>query len=161
MAELKLTIPSTGEKNTVAEPKVDTALTTIRTWANGEVGAVNMESGFLVGAWTSLTSLGAKVEEGGLQSVRVRLENAGATARLRGEVKVKSGQKLEIGEALFTMPASFRPPSGAADLIAYTASGGAKPLFISIPHANEASNCSVAIAEGNAILLDGLTWNVT
>jgi hypothetical protein len=35
MTEIKLTVPNTGEKNTVAEPKVDTALAAVATFLNG------------------------------------------------------------------------------------------------------------------------------
>lgn len=42
MAKLTLEVPTVGEKNTVAEPKVDTALKAIETWANGEVGTANI-----------------------------------------------------------------------------------------------------------------------
>lgn len=45
MAKLTLARPTVGEKNTSAEPKVDTALANIETWANGEVGTGNIEAG--------------------------------------------------------------------------------------------------------------------
>lgn len=45
MAKLTLARPTVGEKNVVAEPKVDTALANIETWANGEVGTGNIEAG--------------------------------------------------------------------------------------------------------------------
>jgi hypothetical protein len=45
MAKLTITPPSTGEKDSVAEPKVGTALKAIETWANGEVGTSNIAAG--------------------------------------------------------------------------------------------------------------------
>ncbi len=42
MTKLTLAVPSVGEKNTVAEPKVDIALKRIEEWANGEVGTANI-----------------------------------------------------------------------------------------------------------------------
>jgi hypothetical protein len=50
MTKLTLAVPSTGEKNTVAEPKVDTALKAIETWANGEVGTGNIPAEVLTEA---------------------------------------------------------------------------------------------------------------
>lgn len=41
MSKLSLVIPTVGIKNTVACPEVDTALSTIQTWANGEVEGTN------------------------------------------------------------------------------------------------------------------------
>lgn len=42
MSKLVLTVPTVGELNTVAEPKVDVALAAIETWANGNVGTNNI-----------------------------------------------------------------------------------------------------------------------
>lgn len=42
MTKLTISPPSTGELNTVAEPKVTTALQAIETWANGNVGTNNI-----------------------------------------------------------------------------------------------------------------------
>lgn len=42
MTKLTITPPSTGEVNTVAEPRVTTALKEIETWANGQVGTGNI-----------------------------------------------------------------------------------------------------------------------
>lgn len=44
MAKLAITPPSVGEKDSVAEPKVGTALQAVETWANGNVGANNIEA---------------------------------------------------------------------------------------------------------------------
>lgn len=44
MTELTYTVPVTGEKVTVAEPLVDTALTQIKTVVNGKIGSLNLES---------------------------------------------------------------------------------------------------------------------
>lgn len=44
MAKLTLSVPIIGEKRTTAEPKVDTALSAIETWANGGVGLENLEN---------------------------------------------------------------------------------------------------------------------
>lgn len=42
MAKLTITPPSVGEKDSVAEPKVTTALKEVEKWANGEVGTNNI-----------------------------------------------------------------------------------------------------------------------
>jgi hypothetical protein len=44
VTQLKYSVPSVGEKNTVAEPKVDTALTEIKTVVNGELNSENLKS---------------------------------------------------------------------------------------------------------------------
>jgi hypothetical protein len=56
MTTLKYTSPTAGEINTVAEPKVDTALTELRTVVNGELegGGVNLRAGTI--AKTDLTA---------------------------------------------------------------------------------------------------------
>jgi hypothetical protein len=43
MTTLKYSVPSIGEKNTVAEPKVDTALSEIKTVVNGEINNENIK----------------------------------------------------------------------------------------------------------------------
>ena len=45
MTKLTVPVPSVGEKNTAAAPKVDTSLKAIEQWANGEVGTGNIEAG--------------------------------------------------------------------------------------------------------------------
>lgn len=64
-----------------------------------------------VSAWTAVT-LGAKLESPVVEAFRtamVRTENNGATARIRGLVKVKAGETLATGETLMTLPVGFRP----------------------------------------------------
>src|ERR1700685_261323 len=53
MTRLTITPPSIGEKNVVAEPKVDVALKEVEAWANGNVGAVNIGEGVLTEAMLS------------------------------------------------------------------------------------------------------------
>jgi hypothetical protein len=45
VAKLSYAVPTVGEKNTVAEPKVDTALTEIKKVVNGELNSENLEAG--------------------------------------------------------------------------------------------------------------------
>lgn len=53
MTKLTITPPSTGELNTVADPKVVTALQAIEAWANGSVGTNNIEAGSVTEAMLS------------------------------------------------------------------------------------------------------------
>lgn len=54
MTKLSITPPSTGELNTVADPKVVTALQAIEAWANGNVGTNNIEAGTVTEAMLSV-----------------------------------------------------------------------------------------------------------
>lgn len=108
------------------------------------------------GPWTALV-LTAKIEEGaGFQTVRVRTEGGGTTARLRGLPKVKAGQEVKAAEVFATVPVGFRPP---ATVVLTGASGGAFNIF----QINAAGQIipEKTIAAGNGIVFDGLTYNLT
>jgi hypothetical protein len=62
MAKVSLVLPVIKEKRTTAEPKVDTALQALETWANGNVGLENMENKGVLEEKLS-TALQTKVNE--------------------------------------------------------------------------------------------------
>jgi hypothetical protein len=73
-------------------------------FGSGDVGV-----GF--GEWVPLT-LSEKVETGTEhRQAAARLEDGGATVRLRGELGVKPGQVVEAGGILATIPVGLRPPA--------------------------------------------------
>jgi hypothetical protein len=100
MTKLTLARPSVGEKNTAAEPKVDTALAAIETWANGEVGTENITvgsvteamlatavqeklGGTIFGLTHKASAISASVANGEL----LQLTGAGTTATLPAATK--------------------------------------------------------------------------
>lgn len=104
-----------------------------------------------VGSWMPL-ALGAKVEEAaGLQTLRARTENLGASARMRGAAKVKAGEELKGGETLLTLPPSLRPPGTVKEVtnqeITIT-SAGVVSVTANLPAAS-------------VVLLDNLSFNLT
>ena len=110
------------------------------------------------GAWTEVT-FGAKVQEkAGAMSVRVRLEQGGATARLRGSVEVKAGETLEEANTAFTLPAGFRP-SALVRLLTVNSATAANRIT------NVASTgivtFSATATAGQSYNLDGQTFNIT
>jgi hypothetical protein len=156
MTTLSLILPEIGKPDKTEDPKLNTALTTVQTWANGGIGTSNLEAGLLAGSWEA-PSLGAKVEESAAgQTVRCRKENGGAIVRLRGAAKVRSGQTLSIGETVLTLPVGFRPPA----LVQCVAVTSATATSFSI-----ATSGVVTLAASTAatveIALDNITFNIT
>lgn len=115
------------------------------------------------GAWVKLT-LGAKIETAGLQTPSARIENGGASVRLKGAVKVKAGQTLTAGEGVFAPPPVYYPPAGSG--------GGAvnTPVWANATFTNlvipdiEVGGFAVLqltnVPEGGVIDLDCLTYNI-
>ncbi len=87
MSKLTLTVPTTGELNTVAEPKVDTALSTIQTWANGEIEGTN-----------NLKAEG--VTETNLDSATKTLLNTKSAAALSLTIKNEAAVTAATGELI-------------------------------------------------------------
>lgn len=78
MTKLTVVAPSVGELNSVAAPKVDTALQAIETWANGQVGTNNITAGSITEAMLEAalaTKIGAKIA-----GLTFTLQNASYTA---------------------------------------------------------------------------------
>lgn len=113
------------------------------------------ESG--VGSWTAFeTGSGSpKLEENAAyQAVRARSEQSGNTVRLRGVLKVKTGEELKAEERIGTLPAGLRPPGKVR--LGSTGTGHEY-----IVETNGEIKLSIAVAAGNIIVLDGLAFNLT
>lgn len=54
MTTLSLVLPVIGQPDSTEDPKLNTALTAIQTWANGNIDATNLASA-IAGAWTVFT----------------------------------------------------------------------------------------------------------
>lgn len=109
-----------------------------------------------VGAWTPLTLNAGKSESGGLQEPAARLEGAGATARLRGDIK--AALEIPAGTTIFTVPVGFRP---AADIEfeRVTSAGGLHRLKIAA--ATGICTDTSPILAAQIVFFDSFTYNVT
>lgn len=104
--------------------------------------------------WVKPESLGAKVEENAAKLDGLRLESNQSVCRLRGAVKIKSGEKLELTETLMTLPVGYRPTHAQAiDAVQGTATGN--KLLIAT---TGVVTLSVAVAETVEVFLDGATF---
>lgn len=110
----------------------------------------------LVGPWAEL-ALSAKLEAvTGDQTIRVRRELMGSSARLRGNGKVKAAEEITAGATIATLPLGFRPPA----TIAVTGSVGSSAAVFIVTAAGVVTSFS-AISAGTAFSLDGLSFNLT
>src|SRR5512146_865729 len=110
------------------------------------------------GPWTEVT-LGPKVEQAGgeFQEVKARKENKSGDVRLRGVAQVKAGETLTAGEAIFTLPAGFRPPK-LVTIRDNIEGAGAEELRIAT------TGVATAVANhaaGKELGFDGATFNIT
>jgi hypothetical protein len=177
MTELKITPPTVGEKNSVADPQTQVALETIRNFLNGEqITSGNIKEhgieesrlsealikrlgeAVTVGIWTPLESVSGKLEEVGApqQTVRARAELGLNVCRLRGSLKIKTGETVQSFERFATLPATLRPP-GTVEL-SVNLNKVATGFVI-----NAAGEISLTDGLGapNVIKLDGQTFNLT
>lgn len=110
------------------------------------------------GAWKTLEALN-KVEDGkvalGTSAIGVRVED-GAMARLRGGLKCTA--KIPTATHIFTLPVGTRPLASV-----FVVGKVAAQAFSMLIGSNGEVIIEVAaeLAEGNLILLDGLTWSIT
>jgi hypothetical protein len=109
------------------------------------------------GAWTETTP-SSKIEPFGepFQTVRVRTEQGGAVARIRGVIIVKAGQTIAKGEAIITLPVGFRPP---ATIVIYIDNEGV-PAVAQVDSSGVVSPAST-LAAGKGVGLDGIIFNLT
>jgi hypothetical protein len=65
------------------------------------------------GPWIAM-EISSKIEEEVKppyqQALRVRSESKNTVARLQGQIRVKAGNTLEVGNVIFTLPSSYTPP---------------------------------------------------
>lgn len=112
-----------------------------------------LEASGLAGPWTEFP-LGAKIEPKAppTQTIRVRIEEGRAVARLRGTMLVKPVEELKAGETAGTLPPGFRPP-GTVEVEANEA------LFMLIA-ATGVITFSIALKAKEAFRLDTITFNL-
>jgi hypothetical protein len=157
MSLLSLILPEIGKPDKTEDPKLNTALTSIQTWANGNIGISNLEKEFLVGEWQTV-ALGAKIEEDTMevQTIRVRKVLSAATVQLRGVPLVKAGQELASGETVLTLPVGYRPP---AKIVLNVLTELAEPVKGAIATSGILA-LNKTIKAGQGIYLDGQSFNL-
>lgn len=124
------------------------------TGPTGPTGATGPEG--TAGAWKALTLSTKVAQRAGYLAAEVRTEQGAATARLRGQLEVKSGEELSAGATIATLPEACRPADPIELATWFTGVAG----LLSISHAGVLSYGS-ALAAGKIIRLDGLTWSLT
>ncbi len=107
-------------------------------------------------AWTLLTNT-AKTEGTAL----ARTEQSGAVARLRGTVRVKTGQTVSGSETLATLPASCKSPNYVEWALVHVGGGITAPVPVGISGGGTALLAATTIAENVEISLDGITYPLT
>jgi hypothetical protein len=156
MTTLSVELPTVGLPDKTQDVRINTALTAIQTWGNGNVGTVNLETGLLAGSWEALVR-GAKIEANATyQTPGSRKELGAASVRLRGVLAVKAGQKLEAGETLATLAVGQRPP--ATEGFTVFASGAAQALTIT---AAGVMTLSANVEAAQNVFLGGISFNLT
>lgn len=121
-------------------------------------GAENRILGGNVTAWVN-AELGAKVEAQLGRPPATRKEGAGTRLFLRGIARIKAAQELVGGETLFTIPAGSLPP-GSFDRQLST-QAGATPVNLKVNHNNGVVTADVTLPAGEAVELDGLSYELT
>jgi hypothetical protein len=117
-------------------------------------------------AWKTFT-LGTKVEAGGLQSPRYRIEAGGSVVRLRGSLIVKSAQTIKASETLFTLPEGARPPGRVITLAAAEGNLGITAIWLEVSSVTGVAILAAYLtgtetgAGKAAAILDGVTFNLT
>lgn len=120
-------------------------------WNGGQIKAT---------LWKSFASLGTKVEQAGTPNATGRLEAGSAFGRLRESLKIKSGENLEAGEILATLPVSLRPINSQKAGMTHGTSSivVANRILISI---GGVCTLTKKVESGEEIFLDGVTFPMT
>lgn len=106
--------------------------------------------------WVAV-ALQATVEESGVgQTVRVRTELNGNSARLRGSVKIKAASERKENEEILTIPVGTRPPAS----ITFPCIANGEFAKITITAAGVLS-CSKTLTAAQTLQLDQISWNLT
>lgn len=129
MGTISYTVPVAGtDLNSVADPEIATALTTLLTFANGNVDVVNLSATAQTalkasGAWQSLSlASGTTAAAGYTPAARTE----GDVGRLTGSLAIST---FSSGATLATIASSVRPTSAVSFYSG--ASGGAGTVAIS------------------------------
>ncbi len=126
----------------------------------GPAGPQGPTGGSGVGSWTALALAGNVGQVPGYETVDVRTENAGATARLRGALEVTS--EVQPGETVFTIPAGFRPHNQIEFGVGVsTAVGGNHVGSLVISSSGVVTDPESPVPAGIYYLLDGISWNLS
>jgi hypothetical protein len=125
----------------------------------GPQGPAGPEGGS-VGSWTAPLTVSSKLKQvSGFEELAVRTESAGATARLRGVLEVTG--EVKAGEALFTVPAGFRPKSKVDFGIGVSAASGTNHVgSLLISTDGVVTDPETPVPPGVYYLFDGITWNL-
>src|SRR5947207_3956161 len=100
MAKLTLSVPVVGEKRSIAEPKVDTALKEVETWANGNIGSNNIEAKGVTEAMlsTAVQTLLNEKTAGGVMKKKVIATEQTRTSETFGVLATADEVELEMVE---------------------------------------------------------------
>ena len=117
MTTLAYTVPVPGsDLNSIADPEIATALTSIKTWANGSIDGTNVTP--LTGsAWTAPTLTGSFANNGGGFETVAYLKDPFGFVHIKGVLTLTG---TTSGTVAFTLPAGYRPgattqhPAGGA-----------------------------------------------
>ena len=115
-----------------------------------------------VGAWETVAYAAKTEGSSSPPQIKYRVEGSGNVVRLKGALKVKSGQFLKSGNGLFTAAVGWRP----AETVYFTAtalpSGNPKPILCSMGTEGSAGLSSLEeVPEGTVVYFDGCTYTLT
>jgi hypothetical protein len=134
------------------------------TGPEGQQGAKGTQGpeGGSVGAWTALANPSKLEQVSGFETVAVRTESAGATARLRGAFVV-TDEVNSPSEVLFTLPEGFRPKGKVEFGVGVTHTSGT-PLnrvgSLLISPNGAVTDPETPVPPGTIYLFDAVTWNL-
>jgi hypothetical protein len=121
----------------------------------------NIIAAIIPTAWLKPESLGAKVEENAAKEDAGRTRDDGHVGELRGALKIKTGDKLEPGETLCTLPKALRPKATRYVLASSgVAATTTTPNRLKIATTGVVT-VAVAVAEGTEVFLDGVSYPIS
>lgn len=169
MGLIALTLPTAGATlNNVADPELVTALTTVQTVINGNLDTTNLAPAAGItaaqiasGAWTALTLAGSVGTGVGAYTPSARIE-PGGSVRLKGVMLNNTGGTINAGVTWATIPASpaGMRPANTLTLVAQSSPGATNVVTITITTAGVIT-CSINVANGSAVTLDGITFTTS
>lgn len=116
----------------------------------------------ITGAWKTFASFGTSVsaeEAGPWQSPRIRSEDTGTVARMRGAALCVAS--LGLGATVFTLPIGLRPPATVIVPFSYTTGGGVMTVAQLVIPSTGVANVASGTSASGFIHLDGITFNLT
>lgn len=152
MTKLTIVKPSTGELNTVADPKVVTALSVIETWANGEVGTNNITAKSITEAMleTALAEkIGAKLSGYTYKGTNVSVEAAAGELVVGGT----TGITITLPAPTASRAISVGCSGGATSIKVTASSGKIYGLFV-----GGETTVTLATYQSITVEADGANW---